>query len=94
MVDPLADLHIQVESFDVPREATVYGSNAGNLWWTKAWFNNNEKGEKAVYISREQAILFNNRRVDKDNWLSRYFPAQMANYKNAMFNTRRQLLGL
>ena len=44
-IDPLQDLRIYVRSFDVPRVASVYPDNAGIRWWTKAWFNNREKGE-------------------------------------------------
>ena len=36
MVDPLTDLEIDVQSFDIPRLVTVYPDKAGMRWWTKA----------------------------------------------------------
>ena len=53
MVDPLTDLEIDVQSFDIPRLVTVYPDKAGMRWWTKAWFNNREEGEASVEISRQ-----------------------------------------
>lgn len=90
----MSSLSIKVESFDVPRIASVYGDTSGNRWWTKAWFNNKEKGEKAIEISRDMAIKFIQDVISKDDWLSRFYPTQMVNYQNVMFNTRKQLLGL
>ena len=34
MVDPLTDLEIDVQSFDIPRLVTVYPDKAGMRWWT------------------------------------------------------------
>ena len=58
MVDPLTDLEIDVQSFDIPRLVTVYPDKAGMRWWTKAWFNNREEGEASVEISRQVAVKF------------------------------------
>ena len=44
-MDPLADLDITVQSFDIPRTVSVYPDQAGVRWWTKAWFNNRKDGE-------------------------------------------------
>ena len=93
-IDPLQDLRIYVRSFDVPRVASVYPDNAGIRWWTKAWFNNREKGEDVIEISREMAIKFIQGEISKDAWLERYYPKQMSIYHNAIEMTRKQLLGL
>lgn len=58
IIDPLAELDIDIQSFDIPRAVTVYPDRAGVRWWTKAWFNNREEGEASVEIEREQAIRF------------------------------------
>ena len=47
-MDPLADLDITVQSFDIPRTVSVYPDQAGVRWWTKAWFNNRKDGEASV----------------------------------------------
>ncbi len=93
-VDPLSTLQISVQSFDVRRIASVYADTAGNRWWTKAWFNGNERGEKAIEISREMAIKFNNDLISKDDWLSRFYPKQMSNYYSAIQHTRQHFLGV
>ncbi len=93
-IDPLKDFRIVVKSFDVPRIASVYPDNAGIRWWTKAWFNNREKGEDVIEISREMAIKFIQGEISKDAWLERYYPKQMSVYHNAIEMTRKQLLGL
>jgi len=93
-IDPLKDFRIDVRSFDVPRVASVYPDNAGIRWWTKAWFNNREKGEDVIEISREMAIKFIQGEISKDAWLERYYPKQMSIYHNAIEMTRKQLLGL
>lgn len=94
MIDPLANLHIDVQSFDAQRIASIYGDNAGERWWTKAWFNGREKGEPAVEISRSLAIAFISGRISKDDWLSRFFPLQMDCIRKAVEKTRRDILGL
>ena len=93
-IDPLQDFKIIVRSFDVPRIASVYPDNAGIRWWTKAWFNNREKGEEVIEISREMAIKFIQGEISKDAWLERFYPKQMSVYHNAIEMTRKQLLGL
>ena len=93
-IDPLQDLRVYVRSFDVPRVASVYPDNAGIRWWTKAWFNDRQKGEPAIEITRKQAIAFINDQISKDSWLTRFWPKQMSIYHKAIDQTRQQLLGL
>ena len=85
-------MEIDVQSFDIPRIVSVYPDRAGVRFWTKAWFNNREEGEASVEIGREQAIRFIQDRVEKDEWLEEYFPRQMEIYRNAIEQTREQLL--
>lgn len=44
LIDPLAELDIDIQSFDISRIVSVYPDRAGVRWWTKAWFNNREEG--------------------------------------------------
>lgn len=83
-----------VQSYDVSRTASIYADNTGHRWWTKAWFNGREKGEKAIEIPRAMAIKFQNDEISKDAWLSRFYPKQMSVVTNAIAQTRQQLLGL
>lgn len=92
MVDPLADLEIDVQSFDIPRLVTVYPDKARMRWWTKAWFNNREEGEASVEISRQVAVRFIQDQIDKDTMLEEYFPQQMEVYHHAIEQTKEQLL--
>lgn len=92
MIDPLADLDIEVQSFDIPRTVSVYPDQAGIRWWTKAWFNNRKEGEASVEITRELALLFIRDNIEKDKWLEEHFPKQMEIYHNAIQQTREQLL--
>ncbi len=93
IIDPLAELDIDVQSFDIPRLVSVYPDRAGVRWWTKAWFNNREEGECSVEIELQQAILFIHDRIEKDSWLEEYFPKQMEVYHQAIEQTREQILG-
>ena len=93
IIDPLADLDIDVQSFDIPRVVSVYPDRAGVRWWTKAWFNNREEGECSVEIELQQAILFIHDRIEKNAWLEEYFPKQMEVYHQAIEQTREQILG-
>ena len=92
VIDPLAELDIDIQSFDIPRLVTVYPDRAGVRWWTKAWFNNREEGETSVEIEREQAIRFMQDNIEKDAWLEEFFPRQMEVYHNAIEQTKEQLL--
>jgi len=94
VIDPLKNLEVVIQSFDVKREASVYPDNAGIRWWTKAWFNGKEKGEDVIEISREMAIRFIQGEISKDEWLERFYPKQMSVYHKAIEETRRQLLAL
>lgn len=93
IIDPLSELDIDVQSFDIPRLVSVYPDRAGVRWWTKAWFNNREEGECSVEIELQQAILFIHDRIEKDAWLEEYFPKQMEVYHQAIEQTREQILG-
>lgn len=93
IIDPLAELDIDVQSFDIPRLVSVYPDRAGVRWWTKAWFNNREEGECSVETELQQAILFIHDRIEKDAWLEEYFPKQMEVYHQAIEQTREQILG-
>ena len=44
LIDPLAELDIDVQSFDIPL-VSVFPDKSGTRWWTKAWFNGGEKEE-------------------------------------------------
>ena len=92
--DPLASMEIDVQSYDIHRLASVYFDRSGTRCWTKAWFNNREKGEKAIEVTRQLAIKFINDEMNLDEWLSRFYPKQMAVYHKAMTQARNQLLGI
>ena len=92
IVDPLAELDIDIQSFDIPRLVSVYPDRAGIRWWTKCWFNNKEDGEPAIEIDQKLAILFLHDQIDKDEWLEEYYPKQMEMYHNAIEQTKEQLL--
>lgn len=94
LIDPLASLQVQFQSYDVPRVASVYFDTEGNRCWTKAWFNDRDKGEPAIEITRKQAIAFISDQISKDSWLIRFYPKQMMAYHNGIDKTRQQLLGL
>ena len=94
MKDPLEDLDIDVHSYDISREASVYFDTSGTRCWTKAWFNGREKGEKAVEITRQLAIKFINDEILLDEWLSRFYPKQMNVCHKALEQARQQMLGI
>ena len=80
----MAELDIDIQSFDIPRIVSVYPD--------RAWFNNREEGEASVEIEREQAIRFIHDNIEKDTWLEEFFPKQMEVYHNAIEQTKEQLL--
>lgn len=88
----MAELEIDVQSFDIPRLITVYPDQAGIRWWTKAWFNNQEEGESSIEVTRQTAVCFLQNQIDKETMLEEYFPQQMETYRNAIEQTRVQLL--
>lgn len=94
MVDPLASLQIDVQSYDVKHVASVYFNRDGTKAWTKCWFNDNEQGEPAVPIPLKMAIKYTNNQISKDDWLTLFYPKLMNQYQNAIEKTRLQLLGL
>lgn len=88
----MAELDIDIQSFDIPRLVTVYPDRAGIRWWAKAWFNNKEDGEAAVEITRQIAVKFIQDQIDKDTMLEEYYPKQMEVYHSAIEQTREQLM--
>ncbi|WP_270561412.1 hypothetical protein [Bacteroides cellulosilyticus] len=87
----MAELEIDINSFDIPRLVTVYPDQAGIRWWTKAWFNNRSEGEAAVEIARDTAFGFMSEEIAKDAMLEEYFPKQMEVYHRAIEQTREQI---
>ena len=81
-----------MRSFDIPRLVTVYPDRAGLRWWTKAWFNNKEDGEASVEINRQTAVGFIHDEIAKDTLLEKYYPKQMEACRNAIEQTREQLM--
>ena len=79
LIDPLAELDIDVQSFDIPRMVSVFPDKSGIRWWTKAWFNGSEKGEAAIEIERELAIKFINENIEKDEWHCDILPSVSGN---------------
>lgn len=92
LLDPLANMHINIQSFDIPREVSIYPDNYGIHWWTKAWFNRRKRGERAVAVTRPQAIAFIREEVTKDAWMERYFKTAMDIYHKALEQTREQII--
>ena len=88
----MAELDIDIQSFDIPRIVSVYPDRAGVRWWTKAWFNNREDGDAAGEIARDQAIRFSHDTRETDTCLEVFFPKQMEVYHNAIEQTKEQLL--
>ena len=74
------NLEVDIQSFDIPRIVSVYPDRAGVRWWS------------SVEIERQQAILFIRDRIEKDEWLTEYFPKQMEVYHHAIEQTKEQLL--
>lgn len=88
----MEDLQIDVQSFDIQRLVTVYPDRAGIRWWAKSWWNGSEDGEAAVEIETQKALGFINESIDKDTILEEYYPKQMETYRNAIEQTKDQLL--
>ena len=94
MEDPLENLEIDIHSYDISREASVYFDTTGTHCWTKAWFNGREKGEKSIEITRQLAVKFINDEILLDDWLARFYPKQMNVCHKAIEQARKQLLGI
>lgn len=94
MIDPLKDFRIKIENYDIKRTASIYPDSSGTRWWTKAWFNDNEKGESSIEITRNLAIAFLHNKMNKDEWLSRFFPKQMTAIAKSIETTKNQLMGM
>lgn len=94
IVDPLAGLEIEAQSYDIKRTASVYFNWSGDKCFGKAWFNGNTKGEPAVEIPVSLGGKFIRGEISKDNFLSRFYPAKMQQYQQALANTRKEFLGL
>lgn len=91
-VDPLANMDVFVQDFDVQHKAYVYFDQSGQRCWTKAYFDNKQKGEKSVEITRDMAIKLIHGEITQDSWLARYFPKQMAAYRQAIDAAKKQFL--
>ena len=89
----MANWDIDLQSFDIPREASVYPDRAGARWWTKSWFNGREKGEGAIEVEQELAAAFIQNEIRLDDWLEEFFPKPMEIYHKAIEQTKEQLLG-
>lgn len=61
MADPLKDMEIDIQSYDIDRTATVYFDRSGTRCWTKAWFNKREQGERAIDKSHATIKMIRNR---------------------------------
>lgn len=94
MEDPLQNLEIDIHSYDISREASIYFDTTGTRCWTKAWFNGREKGEKSIEITRQLAVKFINDEILLDDWLARFYPKQMNVCHKAIEQARKQLLGI
>ena len=93
MIDPLENVLVDAQSYDVRRIAAIYADSLGMRWWTKAWFNGRDIGERSQEISRDMAVKFVQGTISKDDWLMRYFPKQMAACRKAVEQARNQILG-
>lgn len=91
-MDPLSDLSIDVQSFDIPRLVTVYPDNAQLRWWVKSWWNGSEDGEMAVEIEERVALEFLMRKLSKEHMLNEYYPKQVEMYKSAIAQAKETLL--
>lgn len=92
IIDLFENFDIDVQSFDIQRTVSVYPDKDGIVWWTKAWFNGKNKGERAIEITRELAIKFIRDNIKKDEWLEEYFPKQMEVLHAALAQTREQVI--
>lgn len=88
----MAELDIDIQSFDIPRIVSVYPDRSGIRWWTKAWFNGKELGEPSVEIEERTAIQFILGVIGKEEWLEEHFPKQMEIYHHAIEQTKEQLI--
>lgn len=93
-VDPLKNLKVSSENYDIHRKASIYYNSDASMAWTKAWFNDRDKPEEAVPVSVSMAWALRTGKISLDEWLTRYFPKQMDVYNKVMDETRKQLLGL
>lgn len=91
--DPLMDMKVDAQSYDIERKASIFFDNAGTKAWTKAWFNGRENGEKSIEIPMAQAIKFHQDTIRLDEWLAYYYPKQMNACSKAVEQARRQILG-
>lgn len=80
------------QSYDIRRVCSVYFDTMGEKAWVKAWFNGREVGEPAHPISRKIAAAFINRRISKDEMLSRYYPKQMEICRQVVQASREDML--
>ena len=91
-MDPLKELQTDIQSFDISHRAFLYYKQSGDRVWTKGYFNNRPKGEKSVEVTRDMAIKLTQGEITQDAWLSRYFPKQMAAYRQAIEGAKKQFI--
>lgn len=94
MIDPLADLQCDFQSYDIKRVCSVYFDTMGDKAWVKAWFNGRDVGEPAVPVSRKVAAACINGRIRRDEILTRCYPKQMDICRKAVEQTRQAMLAL
>jgi len=92
VIDPLADLQCDFQSYDIKRVCSVYFDTLGDRAWVKAWFNGRSVGEPAVPISKKVAAAAINGRVSRDEMLLRFYPKQMEFCRKAVEQTRQSIL--
>lgn len=90
----MADLDIDLHTYDIPRKVSVYPDKDGIQWWIKSWFNNRKVGEKAIQITRQIAIQFIQEDKTCDEWLDEYYPRQMDICRSATAQAREQLINM
>lgn len=70
----------------------MYFDSLGERAWVKARFNGRSVGEPAHPISLKVAAAAINRRISKDEMLTRYYPKQMEFCRKAVEQTRQSIL--
>ena len=93
MIDTLANIQCDFESYGIQRKCSVYFNRTGELAWTKGWFNGRDEGEPAVPIRRSVAAAFIRGDITKDQMLSRFFPQPMQLCRQVEDDLRQEMLG-
>lgn len=93
IVDPLQDMSITSQRYDVQREGYIYYSKNATTAWISAFFNGRDKPERPVAIPISMAKEVLSGLIPQDEWLTRFFPKQMSICQKAIDESRRRLLG-